>query len=174
MKKVITICLLVVTLLVGAMTIDAKTTKKKTTKKTTRTSASRSSIDGASYLDSSTFMSDEGFYSPSSIADDLMENGNFKLKSTSKVRTEYGDGYITAKKTVYDGGNVTVSIYAYDGYTIEVDIKFTTTSILNAFIERMEDQGWEYSYSNSGTKSYYWQAGGMYVRGLSVTLTYGG
>ena len=38
MKKVITICLLVVTLLVGGMTMDAKTTKKKATKaKTTQT-----------------------------------------------------------------------------------------------------------------------------------------
>ena len=32
MKKVITICLLVVTLLVGGMTMDAKTTKKKSSK----------------------------------------------------------------------------------------------------------------------------------------------
>ena len=32
MKKVITICLLVVTLLVGGMTMDAKTSKKKSSK----------------------------------------------------------------------------------------------------------------------------------------------
>ena len=42
MKKVITICLLVVSLLVGGMTLDAKTTKKKSTKtKTTQTSSAQ-------------------------------------------------------------------------------------------------------------------------------------
>ena len=42
MKKVITICLLVVTLFVGSMTMDAKTTKKKSTRgKTTQTSSAQ-------------------------------------------------------------------------------------------------------------------------------------
>ena len=40
MKKVITICLLVVTLLVGGMTMDAKTTKKKGKARTAQTSSS--------------------------------------------------------------------------------------------------------------------------------------
>lgn len=43
MKKVITICLLVVTLIVGGMTIDAKTTKKGSKTKTTSTSKRSSS-----------------------------------------------------------------------------------------------------------------------------------
>lgn len=43
MKKVITICLLVITLLAGVMTIEAKTTKKKSNSKsrTTQTSSSK-------------------------------------------------------------------------------------------------------------------------------------
>ena len=39
MKKVITICLLVVNLLVGGMTVEAKTTKKKSTKSSSQTVA---------------------------------------------------------------------------------------------------------------------------------------
>ena len=39
MKKIITICLLVVTLLVGGMTAEAKTTKKKSSKKSSQTVA---------------------------------------------------------------------------------------------------------------------------------------
>ena len=169
MKKVITICLLVATLIAGGMTMDAKTTKKKT-----RTTASRSSSnDGASYLYSYMFFSADGFYRPSMIIDDLKGVG-FKLKSTSKVRTEYGDSYVTAKKSVYTSGNATVSIWEYSGDTIEVDIKFTRTSDLNSFIDRMRSHGWEYSDTYGGSKCYYWEAGSMYVDGLSVTLTYGG
>lgn len=41
MKKIITICLLVVTLLAGGMTMEAKTTKKKAKAKTTRTTKSK-------------------------------------------------------------------------------------------------------------------------------------
>ena len=39
MKKVITICLLIVTLLAGGMTMEAKTTKKKSSKKSSQTVA---------------------------------------------------------------------------------------------------------------------------------------
>lgn len=46
MKKVITICLLVVTLLAGGMSMDAKTTKKTSKAKTTRTSSSSKYWDG--------------------------------------------------------------------------------------------------------------------------------
>ena len=40
MKKLVSVCLLVVTLLVGGMTVDAKTTKKKKKARTTQTSSS--------------------------------------------------------------------------------------------------------------------------------------
>ena len=46
MKKVITICLLVVTLLAGGMTMDAKTTKKKSKTRTTKTVGSNVAIAG--------------------------------------------------------------------------------------------------------------------------------
>ena len=41
MKKIITICLLVVTLLLGGMTMEAKTTKKKAKAKTASTSSAK-------------------------------------------------------------------------------------------------------------------------------------
>ena len=41
MKKVITICLLIVTLLAGGMTMEAKTTKKKGKTRTTQTSSAQ-------------------------------------------------------------------------------------------------------------------------------------
>ena len=52
MKKVITICLLVVTLLVGGMTVEAKTTKKKGRTRTTQTYSSQwnGDIPPASFL----------------------------------------------------------------------------------------------------------------------------
>ena len=40
MKRVITICLLVVSIFVGGMNVDSKTTKKKNKAKTTRTTSS--------------------------------------------------------------------------------------------------------------------------------------
>ena len=43
MKKVITICLLVISLLVGGTTVDAKTTKKKGKARTTQSASSKSS-----------------------------------------------------------------------------------------------------------------------------------
>ena len=44
MKKVITICLMVVTLLVGGMTVEAKTTKKKGKARTTQISKKSSGL----------------------------------------------------------------------------------------------------------------------------------
>lgn len=154
----------------GINASEAKTKSKKKIRTTTTTSSSH---DGASFLYSSTFIGDEGFYSTSLIVDDLIEAG-FKLQSSTKKRIAYGECYVTATKSVYNGGNATVSLWVYDGYTIEADIKFSRSSDLNSFIERMEDAGWEYSYSNRGTKVYDRDGGSMYVEGLNVVLTIGG
>lgn len=81
MKKIITICFLVVTLLAGGMTMDAKTTKKKSSKaRTSQTSSSNwnGSMPSGAYL----FQ--------------LITSGNWQSTLRSKgfrdCNSEYGNG----------------------------------------------------------------------------------
>lgn len=165
---------LVILLCSGTVAVNASTKlNKKTTKTTSTRSKSTSTMDGASILDDGFFFYSDGFYSTSSLAEDL-NNFGFKRISKTKTRTQYGEDYVNAIKEVYDGGNVTVTIVSYEDYPVYIDLKFSTTNDLNAFVRKMENDGWEYSDTHQGSKNYYKDAGGMYVSKRTVTLTYGG
>lgn len=141
MKKIITICLLVITLLAGGMTAEAKTTKKKGKARTTQ--SNKSTVDGSSKLDYDTFFSDQGgfeFKNMMEIESALYKAG-FKLKSSS---TQY--------KFTCNG--TTVEIYG-DGDQIEISIKFMSKKNSETFVSKMEDSGFEYKYSTRSGISYY-------------------
>ena len=177
MKKRFTVIISLLALICfsGINTAEGKTSKskKKTTRitKTTKKSSYNPDLDVPSKVTHGSFFGWEGFYQPSGIKDDLILFG-FDPKSTSKVRMEGGDGYFTAKKTVYSNGITTVEVYSYDKTTLEVHIKFGNTAELDEFINDMKSNGWKYNDTYNGTKRYYWNVCGMYVRGLNVTLMY--
>ena len=170
----IIVSLLLILLCTGTVAVNGSTkSKKKTTKTTSTRLKSTSTMDGASILNDGFFFYSEGFYSASCLEEDLTNFG-FKRISKTKTRTEYGEDYVNAIKEVYDGGNVTVTIVSYEDYPVYIDLKFSTTNDLNAFVRKMENDGWEYSYTHQGTKNYDKDPGGMYVNKRTVTLTYGG
>ena len=171
MKKSMTILMLAVTLLVGGLTVEAKTPKKKTTKSSV--SRTVSNFDGASFLNQYSFIGSNGFYHPANIKTFLTADG-FKLKSTTSVKEYEGEILVKATKYVYDGGNVTVTVIGSGDYTMKVDLKFSNSSALNGYIQRMTAFGWNLSATSNGRSYYYLDAGSMTVWGLTVTLTYGG
>lgn len=167
----IILSLLVLSICVSGTTIEGKTPVKKKTKRTTKTSRVSGFDTASEFINDFPGTTIYGRGTASEFCD-MLAMLSFNTPSETKVRTELDDDYVYATKEVYVGGNVTVTVMSYEDYIYYMEIKFTNSSNVTKFVDRMKAYGWKYMSTFNGSKSYSNGTGTMRVKGLVVTMDY--
>ena len=160
MKKVITICLLVVTLLLGGISSEAKTTRSNTSHKTSRSASKSGAFSITSLLHKETYHGTTWFmFNSDSNIEAALKKAGFSLKSknVTKGEVEVGTEGDTAPgkiiNYVYSKKGVTIewTSFAIDDYPNSfgkdaIKIKFSDNDAKNAFIKSMKSNGYRKEY----------------------------
>ena len=182
MKKLITICLLVVTFVAGAITMDAKTSSTRVSTKTSRTASQSGSFSITCLLHKETQYGNTGFmFNSDSKIEAALKKAGFSLKSKKVTKGEIDDGtegdtapgktidYVYTKK----GITVKWSSYVYDEapnqpYKDVIEIIFNDNAAKDSFIKSIKSNG----YKNDGYGIYRDAADWIYIQvnGKEVTL----
>ena len=180
MKKVITICLLVVTLLTGGMTMDAKTIKNtKSTQKLSRLKAgkSKSSSSGSSFNMKSLVnkvyaMNNQPTFLSISQVKALMKDFGFTYQGSYKtqVTDDYDETY-EVDVLKFKKSGVSAEVYVGVKYILKFSnssqAKEFITASKNAFGNALKKRDSEYLYYKNW---YYWR---MKQKGSTVTIEVG-
>ena len=164
MKKVITICLLVVSLFVGGWTLDAKTTKKKTKTRTSQAS-SASNVSGPSYM---VYTNDFFKFSKGKLLEykdpdklySYLENKGYKIISS----TIPFEGWID--KTYENNGiviNISIADNAFQGF---ITINFVNSQQTELFLSNLKSTGWK---KYSGGNNFYYAKGYVHSGTFEIT-----
>lgn len=125
MKKVITICMLIVSLIAGGMTMDAKTTKKKSSHKTSASASQSNTFGIKSFLEKN---AGEWDIKPDNKIEATLSKLGFTktpvsyMSSRPVVKDENGN-YITPQGCYCDGSTtfcVSIAYYEKDGVQVSI------------------------------------------------------
>lgn len=160
MKKVISICLLVVTLLAGGTFLEAKTTHSKTSHKTSQSSSKSGVFSITSLMHKETHYGNTGFmFNSDTKIEAALKKAGFSLKSKKVTKGEIADGTegdTAPSKTiefVYTKKGITVewTSYVYDEapnspYKDGITIIFYDKAAKNAFMKSVTSNGYKNEY----------------------------
>lgn len=158
MKKVITVCLVIITLFVGGMTVDAKTTKKKSKATTTQTGKNGISLKVETFLKCENPQYKLYWYRDLSEIETTMKKlGYAYIGEEDAGDYELEDGELVPMVTIgFQKGSTEVYVYKneHNDWIRYIGIKFGSSSEESSFIKAAKSK-------SKGSNINVWQEDGM-------------